>query len=221
MSIFARRRLRSISTCTLHRRPRLEALGDRVVPAAGTLDAGFGNDGEFVTSVGGDLDIANAVAMQGKRRLVVAGSTFSGTDNDFALVRYRRDGSLDLAFGGDGKVITPIGGNDTAVAVQDDARIIAAGYSFNGADNDFALVRYLPDGELDPSFGIGGKVITHFGGDDVAQGVVIQADGKIVVAGYSSNGSTSDFALARYNPDGSLDSSFGGEGKVTTDIAGD
>ena len=171
-------------------------------PTAGSLDAGFGTGGKVLTAVGSGSDDANAVALQSDGKIVVAGYSFNGANNDFALVRYNTDGSLDTSFDGDGKVITAIGTTSdaaTAVAIQSDGKIVAAGVG----GNTFALVRYNTDGSLDMSFGTGGKVTTAIGSGDIAHAVAIQSDGKIVAAGYSYNGdavSTVDFALVRYNP---------------------
>ncbi len=136
-------------------------------------------------------------------------------------------GALDPSFGSGGIVVTDFNSIDDAafaVAAQPDGKILAAGYVFSSASNyDFALVRYLPDGSLDPSFGTNGKVATDFhGSTDVARAVALQPDGRIVVAGYALrlDGPAFDFALARYNADGSLDASFGVGGKVATDFAG-
>ena len=121
-------------------------------------------------------------------------------------------GYLDSSFNGDGTLVTDFGdvtGPD--IAIQDDGRIVAVGR----AGSDFALARYNPDGSLDLTFSGDGKLTTDFGGSDQARGVVIQADHKIVVAGW---GDSTDFALARYNPDGSLDPTFAGDGKLTTDF---
>ena len=106
------------------------------------------------------------------------------------------------------------------VAIQPDGKIVAAGYSDAGGNRDFALVRYNADGSLDTTFGGGGKVLTDFGAasDDDAVRVALQPDGKIVVAGYSERPRHCDFALVRYNADGSLDPSFGAGGKVLTDL---
>src|SRR5262249_9853318 len=126
--------------------------------------------------------------------------------------------SLDTTFNGSGRVTTPVGGSANSVAIQADGKIIAAGESRNGS-SAFVLVRYNADGSLDTSFNGTGTVITSVGnagsgGSDLA----IQIDGKIVVAGYSlaaaDNWRTADFAIVRYNPDGSLDTSFGGTGKI-------
>ena len=131
-------------------------------------------------------------------------------------------GALDLPFGADGMVTTPIGpGGDFAssMAIQADGKIVAAGYSWNGSDYDFALVRYNADGSLDTNFDGDGKLATDFGSsNDAAISVAIQADGKIVAGGYSQNAITSDFALARYNADGSLDTSFDSDGMLTTNF---
>ena len=131
-------------------------------------------------------------------------------------------GVLDPTFDSDGKVTTAFGSATDqahAVAIQSDGKIVAAGYIWNGSNYDFALARYNTDGSLDASFGSGGKVTTAFGGaTDQAYAIAIQSDGKVLVVGSASNGSNDDFALARYNSDGSLDASFDSDGRVTTDF---
>ncbi len=191
-------------------------------PAPGGLDTTFGFTCKVTTAIGAGNDAASAVAIQSDGKIVAAGYSYNGTDNDFALVRYNTDGSLDTSFNTNGEVTTAIGtGNDvaSAVAIQSDGKIVVAGYSYNGTDNDFALVRYNTDGSLDTTFNATGKVTTAIGaGNDVAYAVAIQSDGKIVGAGYSYNGSDNDFALVRYNTDGSLDTTFNSTGEVTTAI---
>jgi uncharacterized delta-60 repeat protein len=187
--------------------------------APGDLDPSFSSDGIVRTDLGG-ADRAFGVAVQPDGKIVAAGCSgrdgncffFDGSGADFALARYNVDGSRDAGFGSRGKVLTDLGGDDGAfgVAVQSDNKIVAAG----GSSGDFAVVRYNVDGSLDPTFGSGGIVLTEFGGRDVAYGVVLQADGKIVAAG--DGGDHDAIALARYNVDGSLDSSFGSGGKVLT-----
>jgi uncharacterized delta-60 repeat protein len=188
----------------------------------GTLDNSFSADGKVTTGFGTANDIGWSVAIQPDGRIVVAGNTDNGTDRDFALARYNTDGTLDNSFSVDGKVTTDFGtGNDygQSVAIQPDGKIVVAGFTDNGTDNDFALAKYNSDGALDNDFGVDGKVTTVFGtGEDRGQSVAIQPDGKTVVAGYTDNGTDRDFALARYNTDGSLDNSFGVGGRVTTDI---
>jgi uncharacterized delta-60 repeat protein len=134
-------------------------------------------------------------------------------------------GDLDPTFGTGGKVTTNFFGLDQAFAmsIQPDGHIVAAGTAFNGSSWDFALVRYNPDGTLDPTFGTGGKVTTGFGDYyDAVNAVAIQGDGRIVAAGVASQGSggTGNFALVRYNPDGTLDPTFGTGGELTTDFLG-
>ena len=121
------------------------------------------------------------------------------------------DGTLDTSFGASGEVTTDFnGGNDEimAVAIQPDGKIVAAGYTSTAGLGDFALARYNSDGKtLDTNFDTDGKVTTDFtsNGDDRARAMVIQPDGKIVVAGFATVGSAKEFAVARYNTDGSLD----------------
>jgi len=176
----------------------------------GALDTSFGSGGKVTTDFGGSYHPDGfSVALQPDGKIVVAG--YAG--GDFALARYNSDGALDTSFGSGGKVTTDFGGSDAgySVALQPDGKIVVAGY----AGLDFALARYNSDGALDTSFGTGGKVTTDFsGGRDVGYSVALQPDGKIVVAGYAGV----DFALARYNSDGALDTSFGSGGKVTTDF---
>jgi uncharacterized delta-60 repeat protein/uncharacterized repeat protein (TIGR01451 family) len=142
--------------------------------------------------------LAAPLAIQADGKIVAAGR--AGTD--FLVARYNGDGSLDASFGSSGIVTTDFGGImfDAAfgVALQANGKIIAAGSTFNSIPSsaDFALARYNHDGSLDSIFASGGKVTTDFGVFDVANGVALQSDGKIVAAG--TGGSGSDFALARY-----------------------
>jgi uncharacterized delta-60 repeat protein len=193
----------------------------------GSLDSSFGSGGRVATDFFGFGDIANAIAVQSDGRIVAAGngrSAISGFD-DFALARYNSNGSLDTSFDSDGKVNTDFFGSldqANALAIQSDGRIVVAGQSVNSPAADFALARYNADGSLDASFGSAGKVTTDFFGNiDSAFGLTIQSDNRIVAAGSADPGAdTNDFALARYNPEGALDSSFGSAGKITTDFSG-
>jgi uncharacterized delta-60 repeat protein len=191
----------------------------RYVPT-GFLDPTFDGDGRVVTAIRGGDNVATALAVQPDGKVVAVGWA-TRSNHDFAVARYLADGALDLGFGVGGKVATGVGFFDDAaagVAVQADGKIVAAGRTSNGTDDDFALARYLANGSLDPSFGTGGLVTTAFGGRDAVGGVVVQADGKILVAGYTDAAGGYDFALARYNPDGSLDPTFDGDGEVVTDF---
>ncbi len=195
----------------------------------GDLDTTFGSGGIVTTSIGPFHDYAYAVAIQPDGKIVVAGSTGNGSDGDFALARYTVSGTLDTTFGSGGVVITPIGTGDPwwdgalGVAIQPDGKIVAVGYADNGSRRNFALARYTISGTLDTTFGSGGIVTTQIGngglGWDHANGVALQPDGKIVVVGTASNVAGFDFALARYTVSGTLDTTFGSGGIVTTPIS--
>jgi len=185
----------------------------------GSPDTTFGSGtGKVQTDMGSTGDFARAVAIQPDGKIVVAGGSSDGDDNQccFALARYNADGSLDNTFSGDGKVITgPLGTYAGAydVVLQPDGKIVAAGYSGN---RHFAVYRYNTDGSLDTSFGGDGMVTTLIGTNAFATAVGIQQDGKIFVAGSFFNGSNYVFTVARYDPKGSLDPTFDGDGIVTT-----
>jgi uncharacterized delta-60 repeat protein len=185
----------------------------------GALDSGFGSGGKVTTAFGSLGDQAFSLTVQGDGKLVAAGFHRTDSGNDFALARYNTDGSLDTSFNG-GKVTTSFGpGNDNAgeVLQQPDGKLVAAGSSCDSGHCLFALARYGPNGSLDTSFNGSGKVTTAFGSiDDEGSTLALQPDGKLVVAGLSQQGPSWVFALARYNPNGSLDTSFNGNGKVTT-----
>lgn len=191
--------------------------------ADGVLDTSFGTarTGKVTTRVSGG-DEARALVIQGDGKIVMAG-TSAGLTVDFALVRYTADGTLDTTFGGGGVVHTDFGGVDQAFALasQADGKLVAAGNSRPGASgfDDFALARYSADGVLDTTFGNGGRVLTDFGDGERVRALAIQADGRIVAAG-SRGLIFLDFALARYNSNGTLDTDFGAGGKVTTDFTG-
>ena len=188
----------------------------------GSLDRTFGTGGRVLTDFGGG-EQATALVVQADGKLVAAGLMNDGTaDADFAVARYRPNGTLDPSFGTGGRVVTDLGAYDVAHAlVVQDGKLVAAGLTFTGefATGNFALARYRQDGTLDPSFGSGGKVTTDFAGSfDEAHALVVQ-DGKLVAGGTAFTGTTSDFALARYRQDGTLDPTFGTGGKVTTDVS--
>jgi uncharacterized delta-60 repeat protein len=188
----------------------------------GTLDNNFGVGGVVTTDFGSGYDLGRTVTIQPDGKIAVAGDSQVGTEQDFAIARYNTDGTLDSSFGVDGKATTDFGAGDAVVlsiTTQTNGKIIVGGYTDNGTDYDFAIARYNSDGSLDNSFGVNGKVTTAFGmGDDFAESVVLQPDGKIVASGASHNGTDLDFAIARYNSDGTLDNSFGVGGKATTDF---
>lgn len=185
--------------------------------ADGDLDVTFGASGLVMTDFGSGTAFGYGVALQSDGRIVAVGQS----GNDFALARYDTNGNLDATFGAFGRVATDFaGGLDSGrgVAIQSDGKIVAAGYT----SSSFALSRYNPDGTLDATFGAGGKVVTSFFGLlDRAFAVAVQSDAKIVVAGFAIDlTGHSNFAVARYNSNGSLDAGFGTGGKFTYQFTG-
>jgi uncharacterized delta-60 repeat protein len=202
--------------------------------AAGDLDPTFGIGGMVTTDLNRSTDIANAVAIQADGKLVVVGQTYKHNDytgEDFVVTRYNTDGTLDSTFGSGGRVRTDFPGLaavPSSVVIQPDGKIVVAGgafplFTFLG---NFELVRYNPNGSLDRSFGNGGIVTTTFPEGSYAFDVALQPDGKIIAAGtvfvdfIPGEPSNTDFALARYNPDGTPDAAFGSGGQVSTDFVG-
>lgn len=191
----------------------------------GTLDNSFSDDGKVLTDFSFGPDDAYAVAIQPDGKIVVAGTTNGDNDLDFVIVQYNTDGTLDLGFGEDGKRTTDFGSTiDVAFAllIQPDGNIVVVGTSWgvNAENPVFALARYLPDGAPDNSFSDDGKQTTDFiDGFEQAYSVALAPDGKIVLAGsISIVGINGDFAIARYNTDGTLDISFSDDGLLTTDF---
>ncbi len=171
----------------------------------GALDPTFDTDGIVLTDIsGGGDDDGFFLTLQSDGKILVAGDTEGSTGFDLAVVRYNTDGSLDNTFDGDGYVITDFAGGDETgydVMVQSDGKIIALGSSW-GAVSSIAVARYNSDGTLDLTFDSDGKVTTDIGGGDDTEAYrgAIQADGKIVVAGYWYKNATDedDIAVARY-----------------------
>ena len=199
---------------------RLECLEERTLLNAGPLDPSFGNGGIVQTNLpgAGDISIVRAVR-QTDNKIVAAGTIGNSPDLNFALQRFNADGALDTTFGTAGSVETPLltynSNRLIGLALQADGKILEVG----SAVGDFIVVRYNANGSVDASFGAGsGYVLTAFnGGVADAHAVAVQADGKIVVAGDAPVDAThAAFALARYNADGSLDSSFGNVGEMVT-----
>ena len=195
-------------------------LASRSVQAAiALLDPSFGGDGRVVTDMNGGTDNGRSVVVQTDGRIVVSG--FDSTAQDFVLVRYHADGSLDTTFDGDGKVSTDFGGNEQAqdMALQADGKIVVVGLSNASGNFDFAVARYNTDGSLDATFDGDGRASTDLNGgaSDQAFAVAIQGDGKIVVGGFSGS---ADFAVVRYHTNGSLDTTFSADGIVLTDFGG-
>jgi uncharacterized delta-60 repeat protein len=190
----------------------------------GTPDSGFGARGTVTTPLTDDADVARAVAVQPDGKIVVGGiagdPAGSNVAGDFALARYNANGTLDRAFAG-GKVRTDLSGGlgdgIRAIAILTDGKILAVG----AAGSNVGMARYNRDGTLDGSFGVGGKAVVRIGTAGHVFALAVLENGQFLVAGDATNIPTQgDFLLARFNGDGSLDTSFGVGGLVTTDFAG-
>ena len=178
----------------------------------GSLDRSFGYGGFVTIDFSGGSDSAGALVIDSEGRIVVAGSGSS----QFAVARLDTNGQLDSTFDGDGKQTIDFGAgaeSASAVAIDDAGRIVLAG----SATGDFAVARLDTNGQLDSTFdGDGKQTIDFSGGSDSASGVAIDSEGRIVVAGSAAG----EFAVARLDVNGQLDSNFDGDGKQTVDISG-
>lgn len=181
----------------------------------GALDPGFGGDGKVTTDVTAGVDRILDLRVEPDGSILTAGSA----GGQFALIRYTEDGSLDTTFGDGGVVLTTDGfvGTPTTVRMQPDGKLLAAGYADTGANGEpqYSVSRFTTDGALDTTFGTGGRVSTGFDLSDEASrayAILVQPDGRIVVAGNSSenSGDYRSYSLVRYLSDGTLDPSFGG-----------
>jgi uncharacterized delta-60 repeat protein len=190
--------------------------------ADGKLDSSFNGTGWVTPKFNIGNQVLSAELIQPDGKIVVVGEA----SPYFGLARINLDGSMDTTFGGNGYVTTTFGGSEavaSSVAIQPDHKILVSGYTKGGPPEtpiiDFALARFNPNGSLDTSFDKDGKVTTDFGGDDLYPTVLVQTDGKIILVGQATS-STNPYdyhiAAARYNPNGSLDSSFGSGGRIAT-----
>jgi uncharacterized delta-60 repeat protein len=190
---------------------------------SGSLDTTFnGVDGKIIVSFADGF--ANAVAVQRDGKLIVAGGSYQAGVTGFDVIRYNANGSLDTTFNGSGRNWFTFASSTiqraTGLAIQPDGKIVVVGgANINGYDQ-FAVARLTTKGLLDASFGSGGEVLTDFPTTYEAAGAVaLQSDGKIVVGGTAGGGSTANqFAVARYNKNGKLDSAFNGGGIALTTL---
>jgi uncharacterized delta-60 repeat protein len=203
--------------------------------ADGSIDPSFGQGGKVITDFAASFDWAYALVLQPDGKIVVGGVTDASGSRDFALARYRPDGSLDPAFGQGGRVIAklrPLSADTVyGLALQPDGKILAGGTTFPDRvvlrpNADFMLARFTPEGAPDAAFGIGGTVTTDFGGEswDDARALALQPDGSVVLGGSTNAGNSpgvlfgaDQLGLARYTPQGMLDGTFGDGGTVTID----
>ena len=190
--------------------------------ADGSLDTTFDGDGIVL----GENGQANAAVLQTDGKIVVTGKTANLQGTFFTVLRFNADGSPDASFANNGKFIDNSLITGKAVAIQTDGKIVVAGTEITVGSNDFAVVRLNSNGTFDTTFDGDSKVRTAVGdpqinsGDDVVTSLALQTDGKILVGGYSLFAATArDFSIVRYNPNGSLDSSFDGDGILHTPFA--
>ncbi|HWB26527.1 MAG TPA: T9SS type A sorting domain-containing protein [Chitinophagaceae bacterium] len=236
----------------------------------GTLDATFGTNGKAITNVAGVGDMGISVGMQSTGKIVLGGTTVVSSEQNFALVRYLANGKVDSSFGINGRAVAVFNGISlSAIKLQPDDKIVAAGYVYSGTN--IALMRFTADGIVDSSFGVNGRVLSTINGDivscnaieiqddgkiivdgsigcdvlvcrfktdgtfdssfgtngikiidaggcDKANAIAIQADKKIIIAGYTADGALAHFLVGRIDASGNIDSSFGTNGLATTDI---
>ncbi len=188
----------------------------------GTIDGTFGTAGKTLTLVGNDYAYGEDAVMQPDGKIVVAGYCFlTATDEDFMVVRYNSDGTLDNTFSSDGKVTTDFNGgadNALAVALQADGKILIGGLVDSGIAYTGGIARYNSDGSPDNTFSGDGKVLLRFfagTGIERLDAMIVQADGKILIAGSAND----EMLVARLNSNGSLDMTFNGKGWITFDFA--
>jgi len=199
---------------------------ENLVAQPGTLDKNFGNEGITVIPFEGGYARVLSMAIQSDSKIVAAGFFHNGQNLDFALARFGTNGLLDASFGTYGLVTTDFYQGDNSirsVVIQNDGKIVASGYAYQDTVPNFIIARYNYDGTLDSTFGNNGVSVTQIEMASYGFSSAIQSDGKIVVAGTaiysSSNGQDrSSIALARYKPDGLLDSTFGVNGILITTI---
>jgi uncharacterized delta-60 repeat protein len=189
----------------------------------GTLDTSFGTGGKVIQDIGSALDYGHSLVIQPGGKILLGGYCINRSNFDFCIARFNSNGTLDTSFGSSGKVIQPISSYDEhgySLAIQSDGKILLGGFCSGVRNLDFCIARFNSNGTLDTSFGTGGKVIQDIGTwHDEGNSLAIQPDGKIILGGYCGNGPTNyDFCIARFNSNGTLDTSFGSSGKVIQPI---
>ena len=188
----------------------------------GLPDSSFGSGGRFTVAFGYSNLLVRQVALWPGGRIAVAGGLqYAGTNRDYALFVCREDGQLDTSFGKDGLLSGFTDAEITeyrALVAQPDRKLVAGGYTNSTGDPNFALARYTERGELDPSFGTGGLVVTNFGSGEQLNALQLLPGGGILAGGVISSPAGNDFLLARYNTYGVLDITFGQGGRIISAI---
>jgi len=186
----------------------------------GSYDTSFNSSGITYTNIEEYSTGGSSVFILPNGKILVAGTAYSTNDKGFAVFLYKQDGTLDNTFGTNGYGIIQFENyySVKSAAIQTDGKIVLIGYFYDGTEYDFALARFTSDGYADLSFGTDGKLISDFGGNNLAEDVVIQDDQKIIIVGYSGwyYDEPSHIILARYSSEGSLDETFGANGIITT-----
>jgi uncharacterized delta-60 repeat protein len=187
--------------------------------AGGQLDTSFSTDGKRTVSFGSGAtpDIVNGLAVGPGGRIAMVGSTTDGVTQRWAIAMFRRNGSLDTSFSGDGKRAFGFGGGTgtidaNGVAFQPNGRIVVSGEPGN---DKFGIARLLPNGSLDHTFSEDGRRTVGVGDFSGAEEVSVDANGRLVMAGSASSGGPGLFGVVRLLPNGSPDTSFSGDGKRT------
>lgn len=186
---------------------------------SGILDPSFGNGGIVTTYIAGDYNSGEALVVQPDGKIVVASQAGDAFTFKVAVARYNSDGTLDSSFGNSGTLIIPVGTARSYarnIALQEDGKIVIGAYTYDDVESDFALVRLHADGTLDTSFGNNGVVIADGGDQEIADAMTILEDGKILLAGNTYY----NFLAAKFNEDGTLDTSFGNNGWLNIQFDG-
>jgi uncharacterized delta-60 repeat protein len=190
----------------------------------GSLDTTFGNGGEVSTALSNSA-YGYSVALQSDGKIVVGGALLVNAGLnvwDFVVLRYNVNGTLDSTFGAGGEVTTSLGPTThdgiNSLEIQSDGKIVAGGEAEVNNQFDFGLARYNANGSLDSTFGSGGIVSTAWSSQSEIFGLALQSDGKIVAVGSVSVPSGNEWAMARYNTGGTLDTTFGSGGLVATNM---
>lgn len=189
----------------------------------GSADNTFGTNGMLTIDLNSGNDQCLDMVLQDDGKILLAGMTTGRTSADFTVVRLEANGTIDGSFGTAGFAIVEVSpAYDVlqSIALQPDGKILGVGHTTDGPDVDIALIRLNPNGSLDNSFSFDGMLITSVNEDDWGQDIQITSNGKIVIAGSTEHGiGETNTLLVRYNEDGSLDNSFGINGKVETDLS--
>ncbi len=183
----------------------------------GSLDTSFGNAGKLLIPIGNAKSYATDVALQADGKIIIAGYTFDNIITQGAILRLNEDGSFDTSFGNQGtvKITTAERNLPESILILEDGKILI------GGDNDesFSVLKLNNDGAFDLSFGVDGWAIAEFDRMSYIKEIALQADGKIVVGGFTINNNNNyEMAAARFNVDGSIDSSFGSSGKLNFNV---